>query len=292
MKLVTFKRGETTGAGYLDGDQVVVCASGEEADRAVLDLTAGGSDATAEWARRGGNGAPRLPLAHVQLLAPIPEPRRDIFCVGKNYYAHAAEFHSSGFDSSGKEQVPSAPVIFTKATTAVVGTGAPVLGSLDPTESVDYEGELGVVLGRRAFQVSKAEAMDHVFGYVVVNDVTSRELQRRHNQWVIGKGVDTFCPMGPWLVTADEVADVTALELETRINGETRQKVKIADLIFDIPTLIETMSATMTLLPGDIIATGTPVGVGIGFDPPKYLHKGDRMEVSITGLGVLENEIA
>lgn len=180
-------------------------------------------------------------------------------------------------------------MIFTKPTTSVVGPGADVLGSLDHTGSVDYEGELGVVIGRRAFQVSKPRAMEHVFGYVVVNDVTSRELQRKHNQWVIGKGIDTFCPMGPYLVTADEVEDVGALELETRINGEVRQKASVADLIFDIPTLIETMSRTMTLLPGDIIATGTPVGVGIGFKPPKYLQPGDVMQVSVTGLGMLEN---
>jgi len=290
MKLMTFKHDGGVAAGYLDGEEVVICASGADADRAVLGVVAEGSAATARWATK--KDAPRVPLSAVTVLAPIPEPQRDIFCVGKNYFAHAAEFHSSGFDSSGKEEVPSAPVIFTKATTSVVGPGADVLGSLDHTDSVDYEGELGVVIGRRAFQVSKAEAMDYVFGYVVVNDVTSRELQRRHNQWVIGKGIDTFCPMGPYLVTADEVHDVKALELETRINGETRQKALVSDLIFDIPTLIETMSRTMTLLPGDIIATGTPVGVGIGFKPPKYLQAGDLMEVSITGLGVLENRIA
>jgi len=166
-----------------------------------------------------------------------------------------------------------------------------VRGSLDPTQTVDYEGELGVILGTRAFQVPKDKAYDQVFGYVVMNDVTSRELQRHHNQWVIGKGIDTFCPMGPYIVTADEVGDVTKLVLETEINSEPRQKASVADLIFDIPTLIETMSATMTLLPGDIIATGTPDGVGIGFKPPKYLAKGDRMSVRITGLGELNNTI-
>lgn len=290
MKLITFTTHGKTAAGYVDGDDVVVCATGDDARHAILDVVEGGSAACAAWMAKPD--APRVPLSSVTLLAPIPEPRRDIFCVGKNYYAHAAEFHSSGFDSSGKEEVPSAPVIFTKATTSVVGTGAEVLGSLDHTESVDYEGELGVVIGTRAFQVSKAAAMDHVFGYLVVNDVTSRELQRQHNQWVIGKGIDTFCPMGPYLVTADEVSDVAALELETRINGETRQKALVADLIFDIPTLIETMSRTMTLLPGDIIATGTPVGVGIGFRPPRYLKAGDLMEVSISGLGTLSNRIA
>lgn len=290
MKLLTFMHAGGAAAGYLDGDDVVICASGAGADRAVLDLVAEGGAAVARWASK--SDAPRVPLSSVTVLAPIPEPRRDIFCVGKNYYAHAAEFHSSGFDSSGKEEVPSAPVVFTKATTSVVGPGSDVLGSLDHTNSVDYEGELAVVIGERAFQVSKADAMKHVFGYMVVNDVTSRELQRTHNQWVIGKGIDTFCPMGPYLVTADEIADVGALELETRINGELRQKALVADLIFDIPTLIETISRTMTLLPGDIIATGTPVGVGIGFKPPKYLQAGDVMQVSISDLGVLENRIA
>lgn len=290
MKLMTFRQDDGVAAGYLDDDVVVICAQGAGADRAVLDLVAEGEAGVARWAAKAD--APRVPLSTVTVLAPIPEPRRDIFCVGKNYHAHAAEFHSSGFDSSTKEEVPSAPVIFTKPTTSVVGPGADVLGSLDHTGSVDYEGELGVVIGRRAFQVSKADAMDHVFGYVVVNDVTSRELQRKHNQWVIGKGIDTFCPMGPYLVTADEVADVGALELETRINGEVRQRALVTDLIFDIPTLIETMSRTMTLLPGDIIATGTPVGVGIGFKPARYLQPGDVMQVSVTGLGMLENRIA
>ena len=289
MKLMTFRLNDAIAAGYLDGDALVVCAQGAGADRAVLDLITEGDAGLARWAAMDG---PRVALDAVTVLAPMPVPLRDVFCVGKNYYAHAAEFYSSGFDSSAKEEVPSAPVIFTKATTSVVGPGVDVLGSLDHTNSVDYEGELGVVIGKRAFQVSKAEALDHVFGYVIVNDVTSRELQRTHNQWVIGKGIDTFCPMGPHIATADELGDVTKLELTTHINGELRQKALVSDLIFDIPTLIETMTRTMTLLPGDVIATGTPVGVGIGFKPPKYLQPGDLMEVSITGLGRLENRIA
>jgi 2-keto-4-pentenoate hydratase/2-oxohepta-3-ene-1,7-dioic acid hydratase in catechol pathway len=166
-----------------------------------------------------------------------------------------------------------------------------VKGSLDPTASVDYECELAFVIGRPAFQVSKADAYDHVFGYTIINDVTSRELQKQHNQWVVGKSIDTFCPMGPWLVTSDEVGDITELEIATEINGEERQRAKVSDLIFDIPTLIETMSRTMTLLPGDIVATGTSEGVGIGFKPPKYLRKDDHMRLSITRLGVLENVI-
>lgn len=288
MRLITFETGGETASGYIDGEEAVVCATGQEARTAVLKLIEGGEAAREAWESSGGQ---RVPLSDVRLLSPIPEPLRDVFCVGKNYYAHAAEFHSSGFDSSGKEEVPSHPVVFTKATTSVCGPGDIVMGSLDPTNSVDYEGELGVVIGKRCFGVSAEEAYDHVFGYLVVNDVTSRELQKQHNQWVIGKGIDTFCPMGPWIATADEIGDVTALELVTEINGEERQRAKVADLIFDIPTLIETMSRTMTLLPGDIIATGTPVGVGIGFKPPRYLKAGDRMRVTIDGLGTLENEI-
>lgn len=288
MKLITFEVDGNVAAGFVDGDDAVVCAEGASSRKAVLEVVAGGQKAVDAWR---GASARRVALGDVRLLAPIPDPLRDIFCVGKNYYAHAAEFHSSGFDSGAKEEVPSHPVVFTKATTSVCGPGDVVKGSLDPTHSVDYEGELGVVIGKRCFQVSQANAYDHVFGYVAINDVTSRELQKDHNQWVIGKGIDTFCPMGPWIATADEVGDVTALELVTEINGEERQRAKVADLIFDIPTLIETMSRTMTLLPGDIIATGTPVGVGIGFKPPKYLTAGDRMRVSITGLGTLENTI-
>tara|TARA_R110002110_G_scaffold307039_1_gene520766 strand:+ start:3939 stop:4814 length:876 start_codon:yes stop_codon:yes gene_type:complete len=290
MRLITFKTGNKVCAGFIDGDEAVICAEGSSAMTAVRDVIAGGDAVLAGWKAKAAS-ASRLKLADVSLMAPMPELVRDVFCVGKNYYAHAREFHSSGFDSGSTEEVPSAPVIFTKATTSLVGPGDVVRGSLDPTGSVDYEGELGVVIGKRASQVTKQNAFDVVFGYVTLNDVTSRDLQQRHNQWVIGKGIDTFCPMGPWIATADEVDDVTALKLETHINGELRQQATIADLVFDIPTLIETLSSYITLLPGDVIATGTPVGVGIGFKPPKYLVAGDRMDVSITGLGVLTNTV-
>lgn len=288
VKIISFETSDGMAAGFVDGDSAVICASGAAARSAVQSLIDGGPAAVEKWRADGG---PRVPLSKVRLLAPIPEPRRDIFCVGKNYHAHAAEFHSSGFDSSAQETVPSHPVIFTKPTTSVCGPNDIVRASLDPTGTVDYEGELGVVIGSRCFGVSKDRANDHVFGYVIVNDVTSRELQKRHNQWIIGKGIDTFCPMGPWILTADEASGLGDLELATEINGELRQRARLSDLIFDIPTLIETMSRTMTLLPGDIIATGTPVGVGIGFKPPKYLAEGDRMRISITGLGTLENVI-
>lgn len=287
MKIVTFDVNGDIGAGVIEGNQIRVCAEGPAARHAVVDAIASGD--IADW--RSGNGR-KVDLSDVTLLAPIPDPRGPIYCVGKNYRAHADEFHGSGFDSSSKEAVPQHPVIFTKPPSSVVGPGVTVNSALDHTGTVDYEGELGVVIGKSAFQVVKADAWDHVMGYVIINDVTSRELQRKHGQWTIGKGLDTFCPMGPWLVTADEAGHPDAMELITEINGETRQKASVSDLIFDVPTLIETMSRTMTLRAGDIIATGTAAGVGIGFSPPKYLQPGDAMRVSITGLGTLENPVA
>ena len=233
-----------------------------------------------------------VPLTDVALAAPFPRPARTILCVGKNYREHAAEFHGSGFDSTaGATAVPDAPIIFVKHPSAVTGPGAPIVAANDPTATVDYEGELGVVIGATASRVPAAEAMRYVYGYTIVNDVTSRELQSKHKQWFVGKSVDTFCPMGPYLVTADEIPDVTALRLQTFVNGELRQDAVVADLIFDIPFLIATLSATTTLLPGDIIATGTPAGVGIGFTPPKYLHAGDRVRITIDNLGELSNPV-
>ncbi len=286
MKLVTFRMKETYGAGILDGETIRMVSEGDAARSAVLDAIV--SEEIGSWSDRQG---PEVALGDVHLLAPIPAPRGAIYCVGKNYHAHADEFHGSGFDSSSKEAVPKHPVIFTKPPGSVVGPDALVKGSLDPTGSVDYEGELGVVIGKPAFGVEKKAAWDHVLGYTIINDVTSRELQKQHGQWVIGKGLDTFCPMGPWLVTADEAGRPDGMELVTEINGEVRQKANVADLVFDIPTLIETMSRTMTLHAGDIIATGTAAGVGIGFKPPRYLEPGDEMRVSITGLGVLRNRV-
>ena len=237
------------------------------------------------------SGGRSVPLASVTLEAPIPRPARNVFCVGKNYHEHAQEFASSGFDATAKEVVPEAPVVFTKPSTAVIGPGAPIPAHLDPTESVDYEGELAVVIGRGGRGITKADALDHVFGYTIVNDVTARTLQHKHRQWFIGKGLDGFCPMGPAIVTADEVPDPTRLHLRTFVNGEKRQDAPVASLIFDIPTLIETLSMGMTLEPGDVIATGTPVGVGLGFKPPKFLKKGDVVRIEVDGIGALENPV-
>ncbi|MBG9389423.1 fumarylacetoacetate hydrolase family protein [Caenimonas aquaedulcis] len=233
-----------------------------------------------------------VPLAQVKLTAPIPRPRRNIFCVGKNYHAHAKEFAGSGFDSSAKAggDVPAVPIYFTKVPESVIGQGEAIRIVPEVSTAIDYEAELAVIIGTGGKGITKADAMKHVWGYTIVNDVTARDWQSRHLQWVLGKSFDTFCPMGPWLVSADE-CDGTKTQVRCFVNGEERQNASTTDLIFDIPTLIETLSAGITLYPGDVIATGTPVGVGIGFKPPKYLKAGDVVRVEIDGIGALENPV-
>lgn len=240
-----------------------------------------------------GRNLPRtlspVPLAQVRLEAPIPLPRRNIFCVGKNYPAHAAEFAASGFDSSAAAGVvPKHPIIFSKLPETVVAHLTPV--QIDPAVStaVDYEAELAVIIGTGGRGISRAAAMRHVWGYTIINDVTARDLQGKYSQWLIGKSQDTFCPMGPWAVSADALNLGTA-GVTCWVNGELRQNSAFSQLIFDVPTLIETLSAGITLNPGDIIATGTPAGVGIGHDPPLYLKSGDVVRITVDGIGTLEN---
>jgi 2-keto-4-pentenoate hydratase/2-oxohepta-3-ene-1,7-dioic acid hydratase in catechol pathway len=234
--------------------------------------------------------ASAVPLDDVQLVAPISSPRRSIICVGKNYRDHAREFSKSGFEAGAVagSEIDSFPAIFTKLPTSVTGPDALVSLHSHITSSVDYEAELAVVIGKGGRDIVQADAFDHVFGYTIVNDVTARDRQKNHKQWFLGKTLDGFCPMGPWITTANEV-DSQNLDIRCWVNGELRQSANTRDLIFDIPTLIATISAGTTLLPGDIIATGTPAGVGIGFNPPKFLITGDIVKVSIAGLGELSN---
>lgn len=234
-----------------------------------------------------------LPVAQVQLTAPIPRPRRNIFCVGKNYHAHAREFAGSGFDSSAKAggDIPADPILFSKVPECVIGPNDSIRIPTDVSTAIDYEAELAVIIGTGGKGIAEADAMQHVWGYTIVNDVTARDWQSRHQQWLMGKSFDTFCPMGPWLVSADEM-DGQATQVKCWVNGEQRQNASTRDLIFGIPELIATLSAGITLYPGDIIATGTPVGVGIGFKPPRYLQAGDVVRIEIEGIGVLENPVA
>ncbi|MET9085878.1 fumarylacetoacetate hydrolase family protein [Streptomyces sp. NPDC004237] len=225
-------------------------------------------------------------------LAPVV-PDRNVFCVGRNYADHAAEFARSGFDathSSGNGDIPDKPVIFTKPARSIIGPGDEIDPHLELTSALDYEGEIGIVISKPGYRITRKEAMDYVWGYTLINDVTARDLQRDHKQWFLGKSLDTFCPMGPWVVTADEV-DPSGISLQTYVNDELRQDSDTSRLIFDIPAIIETLSAGMTLQPGDVIATGTPQGVGIGFTPPRYLKPGDEVVVRASGLGALRNTV-
>lgn len=231
--------------------------------------------------------AEEIPLEQVQWIAPIPQPRRNIFCVGRNYHAHAKELAASVFKTSNTD--PNAwPIVFTKVPECVVGPFDNVKLPTHISQQIDYEAELAVVIGKGGLNITKQEAMSHVYGYTIVNDVTARDVQMRHQQWDLGKSFDTFCPMGPWLVTADEFDGLNA-QVRCWVNGELRQDGNASHMIFDIPTLIETCSRGITLLPGDIIATGTPAGVGMGLTPPRYLQHGDVVKIEIEGLGMIEN---
>ncbi|MCL2585599.1 MAG: fumarylacetoacetate hydrolase family protein [Streptosporangiales bacterium] len=298
MKLVTYRGDSGPRAGVLDSGTSTVTdagtALGEPAGVAVADLVARWDTVAATLAGGIRKAPGGVPLTDLTLLAPVPVPARNIMCVGKNYRDHSAEFARSGFDASGgpdgAPEIPSRPVIFTKSPGSVIGPGEPIDPHARLTSSLDYEAELAVIIGPGGRGIPAGRAWDHVWGYTIINDVTARDLQRDHKQWFLGKSLDTFCPMGPWAVTADEV-NATSLDVTCHVNGELRQKASTRDLIFGIPELIETLSAGITLRPGDIIATGTPAGVGIGFTPPRFLTDGDVVTVEIEGLGTLTNPV-
>jgi 2-keto-4-pentenoate hydratase/2-oxohepta-3-ene-1,7-dioic acid hydratase in catechol pathway len=297
MRFVTYASAGRPAVGLLDEQDRVHDVSGLlESTGSDLDLVGLIEDWPQLRSRlSAGPVGAGLPLAEVRVLAPIPRPRRNVFCVGKNYREHAREFGKSGYDQSSghatDSHVPDFPVVFTKAPTSVIGPEVAVDPHPTVTKELDYEAELAVIIGEGGADIPASRALEHVWGYTIVNDVTARDRQRDHKQWFLGKSLDGFCPMGPYAVTADEI-DEDALTVECHVNGELRQQASTADLVFDIPTLIETISAGLTLEPGDIIATGTPAGVGIGFDPPRFLRSGDLVEVSITGLGTLRNRVA
>jgi len=226
-----------------------------------------------------------ISLDLVKVTAPIPNPIRNILCVGKNYMDHIQEL-ASGEISDSKTEYPN---FFTKATNTVIGPFDPIPLHRGITEQVDYEAELAVVIGKRGKNITEEEAMDFVFGYTVLNDVTARDLQKNHGQWFKGKSLDGFCPMGPWIVTRDEIKEPVELEIRSYVNGELRQQSNTKMMIFKIPRLISILSQGFTLEPGDIIATGTPAGVGMGFNPPKLLKNNDKVRVEIEKIGYIEN---
>ena len=288
MKVATFRWGgrRTVGLISRDGSEVTPLATDARVQAMgalalIEDMVAG--------KRWPGAAGPRLPVSAIELEAPLPRPRRNLFCVGRNYRSHARELAATVFaDVAARED--GWPIIFTKFPEAVVGPRAPIVLPRGITEQTDYEAELAVIIGRGGSNIRAARAMEHVWGYTIVNDVSARDVQVRHAQWVLGKSFDTFCPMGPWLADVEEL-DGRDVRLRCWINDELRQDARTSEMIFDIPTLIETCSRGITLYPGDVIATGTPAGVGMGQTPPRWLQKGDRVRIEIEGIGVLENPV-
>lgn len=230
-----------------------------------------------------------VPLEDVTLLAPIPRPRQDVICLGMNYRDHAKEAAKYDADAFAREK-PTA-VYFSKRVSRAGDPEGEIPRYEGLVERLDYEAELAVIIGRTAKNVRAAEAWNYVFGYTVLNDVSARDLQTGHKQWYFGKGLDGFTPMGPCILTADETAFPPALDISCAVNGEERQRSNTSLLIHGIPEIIEELSAGMTLLPGTIIATGTPAGVGMGFDPPRFLSAGDVVECAIQHIGTLRNTV-
>ena len=286
MKLITYARGGAEHPGAWLGDGRIVDLSAVAPT--VIALIAGGDAALAAAKRLAADAAGAFPASEVRLLAPIPRPLKNVFCVGRNYVDHVAEgARALGTDAS----LPTVPQFFTKAPTAVNAPGAPVRLDAGLTRLLDYEVELAVVIGKGGRDIPPKRAFEHVFGYTIANDVTARDLQRLHGQWFKGKSLDTTLPLGPWIVDAQEIGDPSTLELTLTVNGEERQRATVSMMIFDIPAIIASLSAGLTLEPGDIIATGTPSGVGFAMEPPVGLKDGDVVVARIDRIGELVSPI-
>jgi len=297
LRLVTFSEGAPgsprLGAVTAQGMVVDLGAAAKAMDMtlafdpaSMLSLIAAGPDAVAQARRCAASGRPHAPLDQVRLLAPIPVPARNVYAVGWNYLEHFGESLTAK-----KAELPKHPVFFTKGTHTINGPFDPI--PFDPAVSVkiDWEGELAVIIGKRGYNVAESDAMQHVFGYAVINDTTARDMQVDHGgQWFKGKSLDGHGPIGPWIVPASDI-DYTNLQLTTRVNGVVKQHINTSQMYFKVPRLIAELSLGLTLEPGDIIATGTPSGIGAARNPPEFLKPGDVMETEIDRIGVIRNEI-
>ena len=287
MKLVTYRRDGAEAVGVLRKDGAAILPlPAPDMNTLIETMTLDQVRAAAEAAEKAGAA---VPLTEAELLAPIPRPRQDIVCLGMNYMDHLKEAAHYNAEAFAKEK-PVA-VYFSKRVSQAVAPGGFIESHADIVERLDYEVELGVILGKIAKNVKAGEAGDYIFGYTVLNDVSARDVQTGHKQWYFGKGMDGFTPMGPWIVTADEIPFPPALRISSTVNGEPRQDSNTAFFINTISDVLEELTAGMTLLPATIIATGTPAGVGMGFDPPKFLKPGDVVECSIEGIGTIRNEV-
>lgn len=304
MKLLTFDSGE-------DGAHVGVLLDGQVLDLTVwlgtkqampkfdmLDLIEMGEPGL-RLVRHALEAAPEdvdvagalVPFEEVRLLAPIPRPRKNVLCLGRNYAEHAAE--STRAWGEDTPPPPEYPTVFTKATTSVIGPYDDIPYDPNVSTKLDWECELAVVIGKKGKNIGREEALDYVFGYMVLNDVSARDIQKRHGgQFFMGKSLDGTCPTGPWIVTADELGDPGDLQLWTRVNGEVKQHDTTRAMLLDVPGTIESLSFGITLEPGDIIATGTPAGVGFARTPPEFLHPGDMVECEVERIGIIRNRVA
>ena len=300
MKLLMFKAGSERRLGVVrDGapEEILDIAelssgSGSEAfPKDILAVVDSGAEGLARLRELVANGAARHPaavrnLADLTLLSPLDPPRGNVLAIGRNYQKHAEE----GARALNEKVGP--PTIFTKAITTIIGPYADIPIDTSVSDHIDWEVELGVVVGRRGRNIKRQNALEHVFGYTVINDVTARDIQREWGgQWFKGKSLDGSCPVGPWVVTADELPDPTSLQLHLRVNGALKQDANTRDMIYPVDAILEWLSVGMTLLPGMLIATGTPEGVGFARTPPEFLHPGDIMETEVEGLGTLRNRV-
>jgi len=289
MKVVTYEYHGAVGVGVLSKDGSCVSPFALSSETSALGLLAIVEADAAEVPLKTVEES--IPLCEVKVLAPIPRPRRNIICVGKNYFAHVEEIAHQGFDTTGgRGEAPEFPIVFSKLPDCVIGNEDDIIHNTAVTSQLDYEAELAVIVGMPGRGVKKSDAMNHVWGYTLINDVSARDVQARHKQWLLGKSQDTFCPMGPIAVSRDLI-DLSNTEIKCWVNGELRQTGNTASMIFDIPTLIETISAGISLHLGDIIATGTPAGVGAGLDPPRFLRHNDLVEIQLAEIGTLRNKV-
>jgi len=295
MKLVTFDS-QGARAGLVLGDMVHDIAAHASLPASLLAIVRLGEPALIELRALAAalQGEPGIPLGSVRLLAPIPRPARNIFCVGLNYQAHIDEGRTrNGEPPPLPAKRAEFPTFFTKTPSTVIGPGSAVPAHADVTQRLDWEVELGVVLGTTGVNISRERALDHIFGYTIVNDVSARDLQMRHGgQWFKGKSLDGTCPMGPWLVTRDELGAANDLSIRLKLNGVSKQDSNTRFMLFDLPALIAELSKGLTLEAGDIIATGTPDGIGAVRQPPEFLKPGDVVECEIEGIGTLRHGVA
>ena len=283
MKLITYRLRGAEHVGALTADGTAV------APLPYPDMNTLIETASLEELRSVAAAAETIPMEEVELLAPIPRPRQDVICLGMNYLDHARE--AAQYDAGAFEKEKPVAVYFSKRVTEAVAPEGFIESHTDLVERLDYESELAVILGKTARNIRGEDAGDYIFGYTILNDVSARDVQTGHKQWYFGKSLDGFTPIGPCIVTADEIAYPPALDISATVNGETRQHSNTALFITSIGQALEELSRGMTLLPGTILSTGTPAGVGMGFDPPKFLKPGDVVECTVQGIGTLRNTV-